>query len=86
MKAPVYKTSQEAHEKTRKVRIGWAIYFIVVIICTFCPLFYPYHAVDPMILGIPVHLFKWFLCTIALIGGIIVFEFTTFWKLRGDDR
>lgn len=86
MKYPTYKTGEEARRRTRKTRMAWLIYFVLVIAYTFLPLLYPYHVVHPTILGIPVHLFKWFISTLLLIGGILAFELTTFWKLRGDDR
>lgn len=86
---PETKQTQEdgrARQKIRKTGMAWFLYFAAVIFCTFFPAFYPYHVVDPFILGIPVHLFKWFVMTILLVGGIIVFEFTVWWKWRGDDR
>lgn len=86
MNGKEFKTGDEARKKTKKIRWGWFIYFAFVFIFTFFPPIYPYNVVDPMIMGIPVHLFKWFVSTILLIGGIIVFEFTAFSKLRGDDR
>lgn len=80
------KTPEEAHKRKKPAAIFWSIYFAAVTIYTFLPALYPYDVVEPFILGIPDHLFKWFISTILLVGGMIVFELTTWHKWRGDDR
>lgn len=74
-------------KKDRRLKsVIWAAFFFLLTVFTILPGIAPYGKAKPFIMGQPYTFFWWFLCTVLLIVGIIVFELTTWSKWREEDN